>query len=191
MLWDRVFPVLLLTPAVILLYACTSRVEGLPAIFLTPPFAYSHKHFLERDLVRLLPVSGGNLLTIGCLTQHFQWATWMILSPMFGKAGSCGEQRVAALWTTNTSVVPRLGLLMYFPQMSLHFVFPHFRLKFISQIFTTTTTPQDCHRIMNFPMSFQLLLRGKGGPFTFRMRVMRARELWVFFRTVMNCQTIV
>ncbi len=192
MLWDRVFPVLLLTPAVILPYVCMSRVEDLPAIFLTPPFAYSHKHFLEGHLFRLLPVSADDILTIGCLTQHFQWTTWMILSPMLVKAGRYGEQRVAALlWTTNTFVISRLGLLMYPPQMNLHFVFPHIGLKFFSQILTTTTMPQDCHGIMNLRMSFQLLLCCKGGSFPFRMRVMRARELWVFFRTVMNCQTIV
>ena len=95
---------------------------------------------------------------------------------MFIKAGSCGEQCVVAalLSTTDPLVVLRPGLFVYFSQMTLHFVFPHFWLKFFSQILTTATIPQGCLRVMHFQMSFQLFNRCEGGSFTFRMRGMRA-----------------
>lgn len=57
MLRDYVCSVSLLGPKVILLYACSSRIEDLSAISLTLPFAYNHMCFLESDLVRLLLVS--------------------------------------------------------------------------------------------------------------------------------------
>ena len=187
-LQHQVFPVSPLTPRVMLPYACSSRIEDLSAFSSTLFFAYSHMCFLQSDLIRLLHVLEDVLLTSGCLTRHFQRLTRMILSPMFIKAGSCGEQCIAALlWTTDPFVMLRLGLFVYFSQMSLHFVFPHFRLKFISQILTTATMPQNCLRVMHFQMSLELFNRCKGGSFTFRMRGMHAAVLGFLFTATMNC----
>lgn len=189
-LQDSIFPVSLLTPKMTLPYACSSQIQGFPAIYLTLPFAYSHMSSLQSGHFRLLLGSADGSLTVGNLTRYCLRVTRMYLSQMFPNAGSHREKRGAILHRTRNAFVPlifRLGPLMLKSYMVPHFVFPRASLKFLSQVLTATTMPFPCIRVMPFFVSLQLLFRSKGRSVAFEMH---AAVLGSFGKVSQTCQCI-